>query len=310
MKPRLHRATKSHLASIISALCFLIAAPSFACSVVIENHAAKASIAYDPFDAAAAFVTHSIPIKNIGSKMCDGAIAFFKIGSAAARAGGATALSYELMSQTTSARLLMQGAATSAAPQAYLAAPALRPGEVRMLTFTVRAPPGQIAPPGLYSDMIEAVAYQGSASSLTRTTASTSISVNIVVDAVMSVNLAGGGQSIALDFGTLSAGATRSVMIQARSNQSYRFVVSSEHGGVMKLDPPSADGVAWKVPYTIRINNGGGLALDGDQKIAISRTASALAGSAIPVEIKIGDPSNQRAGRYKDVITVKIDALP
>ncbi len=219
-------------------------------------------------------------------------------------------MSYELTSRTSGANLLTQGAATSHAPPAYLAAPALRPGEVRVLTYTVKAPPGQLAPPGAYSDMFEAVAYQGSASSLTRTASAASISANITVEAIMSVNVAGGGHSVALDFGTLSAGATRSVMIQARSNQSYRFIVSSEHGGVMRLDPPSTDGAAWKVPYTVRINNGGELTLNADQKIAISRAASALAGSSIPVEIKIGDPSNQRAGRYKDVITVKIDALP
>jgi hypothetical protein len=301
-------ATIGRLAGIVAALLLQIAPPPLACNVSIEGRPAIGNIAYNPFDPAPAVATVTIPIKNSGSKLCDGAIGFVKVGTLAARSGGAFALSYELASQTSGAHLPIQAAAPLG-PQVYLSAPGLRPGEVRVLTFQIKVPPGQLAPPGLYSDIFEAVAYQGSASALTRAGPPIHLSANFAVEPVMSVNIAGGGQAIALDFGSLAAGATRSVTIQARSNQSYRFAVSSEHGGVMRLDPPSSDGMAWKVPYTVRIANGGELTLNAERKVPISRAATTLGGSNIPMEIKIGDPSNQRAGRYKDVITVKIDAL-
>jgi spore coat protein U-like protein len=297
------------LGGIVAALLLQIAPPLLACNVSIEGRPVIGNIAYNPFDPVPAIATVTIPIKNNGSKTCDGAIGFVKIGSLAARGGGPFALSYELASQTSGASLLTQAATPTGRPQVYLAAPGLRPGEVRMLAYRIKVPPGQLAPPGIYSDTFEAVAYQGSASALTSAGSAIQLSVNFGVEVVMSVNIAGGGQAVALDFGSLAAGATRSVTIQARSNQSYRFVVSSEQGGVMRLDPAPSDGMVWKIPYTVRIGNGGELTLNADRKIPISQGATALGGSSIPMEIKIGDPSNQRAGRYKDVITVKIDAL-
>jgi hypothetical protein len=290
----------------------LIAPAAYACSLSLVAGAPSTPIVYNPFDPASARASVSIQIKNSGASPCDGAIAFFKSSAPLARGNGSAALAYDIKTPSSGFSLISQAASapTQLSGASYLPATRLGPAEVRTLAYILTVAPGQPVPAGDYTDVIEAAAYAGSLSGLTRVGSSLPVSVKISAEAITSVNVAGGGQSTALDFGTLVAGATRSVSIQARSNQGYRLAVSSQYGGVMKLEPSSADGLAWQVPYTVRINNGGELSLRANRTFEISKSGTTLAGNSIPVEVKIGDPSAQRAGRYRDVIVVRIDTSP
>lgn len=285
---------------------------AFACAVSIAGGGPRLLLAYNPFDPAAERLAASLQVVNRGGKPCDGALVFLKKGDLGAAGAGKTTVAYDIQNPATGASLASAdpGAAPLLPPGAFLAVPNLRPGEVRVVNYTVRAPAGQVIPPGAYSGAFEAVPYQGTGGQFSRAGSGASIALAIQVTAVMSVNIAGGGQSTTLDFGALSAGATRSVRLQVRSNRNFRLAASSENGGVMKLEPPAGDGLSWETPYTVRIGNGGEMSLKTEQRIAMPTAPTALGGASVPIEVKIGDASNKRAGRYKDVITVSVDAAP
>jgi hypothetical protein len=298
--------------SLTAAALFSLAMPGAqACALALSGGPPSVTIEYNPFEPGTARALVSLQLKNSGNKACDGALAFFHGGRPVAKGLGSDGVAFGVKNYLTGGDLLGQDAVPPVLVRnPFLPATNLTPGETRSVNVVVTVAPGQIVHPGLFSDSVDIVTYQGSGTSMTRTANQVPMSVQVSVETVMSVNIAGGGQSATLDFGVLAVGTARSAMIQARSNQGFRFAASSENGGVMKLEPPAGDGIAWQVPYTIKINNGSDLTLRTNQTVSFAKGATSIAGTNVPVEVKTGDPSNQRAGRYKDVIVIKIEALP
>jgi hypothetical protein len=98
----------------------------------------------------------------------------------------------------------------------------------------------------------------------------------------------------------------------AYSNQGFHLVVSSDNAGVMKpIDPVAMAEGRWRVPYTIAVNRGAPVELSRHNRtISLVQGATTKSGVAIPIDVQIGSIKGQRAGFYRDVITVAIDAGP
>lgn len=270
---------------VTAALLSLAMAGAQACALSLSGAVPSVGIEYNPFDPAPARKRVSLQIKNSGDKACDGALVFSHAGPAVAKAFGSGGVAFGVRNALTGSDLLGQDDVPPVLVRnPFLPASNIGPGETRSLDVVVTAAPGQIAQPGLFSDSVDVAIYQGNGANLTRTAIQAPMSIQVSVEPVMSINIAGGGQTTTLDFGTLAAGASRSATVQARSNQGFRFVASSENGGVMKLEPGASDGIAWQVPYTIKIGNGKDLTLKTAQTLSFARERRRLRAPMSPLK--------------------------
>jgi hypothetical protein len=298
-----------------SALAALVLAclpgASVACQLSLAGPVTQQPLTYSPFDAASATAQVSFTLQNADSKPCDGAFAFFASGALEAKAAGGV-LSYRL---TGSGGSIAQnapnppstlpaggGAAyfTVGARQTYTATAMLSVGE------------GQVVPPGTYAGTLQLGVYQSASGQYSRApVTSAMLGVAIGVNSQMTVALAGGGRRTTLNFGDLTEGATRSVQLLAYANQGFRLIVSSDNAGVMKPTDAAAqaEGV-WRVPYTIAINKSAPVSLAQQRTLALWPAATQKSGVAIPIDVQAGSIAGQRAGIYRDVITISIDAIP
>jgi hypothetical protein len=264
-------------------------------------------ITYDPFTYNPAKGRAMLTIDNAGSQPC--LIAIAAIGRNRFHAwGGQPSLIFDVDMAHTGSILNAEEFKPGVLPSRSSQPIAIAPGESATPELNLVLERGQIVPPGSYGGTIEIVPYEagGGAASFS----SAVLSAGVSVDPVMSVNISGGGQFTAMDFGPLTEGAARLVYLQARSNQGYSLVASSEHNGVLKLTPRSGDGVDWSVPYLVSLNNQGAARLNMPRRVRVSGEGTSLAGSSIPIAVIMGNPAGQRAGLYKDLITIKIEASP
>ncbi|MEZ5818631.1 MAG: hypothetical protein R3D44_16255 [Hyphomicrobiaceae bacterium] len=265
--------------------------------------------------------TYTITAQNIGNQNCPTLIlAFFSgaganLGTTQVNAtSGVENLPFEIATASGQPNVINSGRppnlTTLGQTATIVTATIVAPGATRAIPFVVRVPAGTVVPSGDYTANLTAAVYYPNGSNI-KFGSSTTVAVTIHVSAEMSVNIAGGSSlATTLAFGNMIANDVRAVDIQARSNQGFKFTATSDNGGVLKLDPNPGDGVNWQVPYTVKINNGAPLNLSTAQSVAISSAATSLAGVNVPVQVTLGNPAGQRAGTYKDVITVKIEANP
>lgn len=299
------------LAAGLLCLVFSCAAGQ-ACQLSLLGAVMQQPLTYNPFDAGASPAVISFTLKNTDSKPCDAAFAFFKPGvPQASGAGGSLIYQIQgsggpLTQNAVSPPATLPGAASAAyitvgAKQTYTAKAALIVSE------------GQVVPPGTYSDTLYLGIYQ-SAGGGQYTKAQIPVApfgAVIGVNSQMTVAIAGAGRKTTLNFGDFVQGATRSVQLQAYANQGFRLIVSSGNAGVMKpVDTQAlAEGI-WQVPYTIAINRMAPVNLSQARLLSLWPSATQKSGIAIPVDVQVGSIAGQRAGIYRDVITIAIDAGP
>jgi hypothetical protein len=269
-------------------------------------------LTYNPFEAGASPAAISFTIKNTDSKSCDVAFAFFKPGAPQASGPGGS-LTYQIFASggpvtqnAVSPPTVLPGAASASyftvgAKQTYTAKAIVTVGE------------WQVVPPGTYADTLYLGIYQsaGGGQYTKAQIPSTPFGVLIGVNSQMTVALAGGGRKTTLNFGDFVQGATRSVQLQAYANQGFRLTVSSDNAGVMR--PTDAQAIAegiWQVPYTVAINRMAPFSLSRPQLLSLWPAATQKSGITIPFDVQAGSIAGQRAGTYRDVITIAIDAGP
>ncbi len=300
------------IAGVLLSVSITIAAPAAevkgagACQLELAAPPAVLRLRYDPFDATPAKASTPVQIRNTGNGACEAAIALFRAGPRQARANGPDSLSYDI-TDFRGASLIAYGLTPLArlAPSFAPATVTVAPGATATLELTAVTPRGQIAPPGEYADALDIGLYRADGQAYERSAGSGRLHLVISAVAVMRLTLAGGGRKTTLDFGELTEGATRLVMLQAYANQGFRLRASSENGGrMLPTDAAAQAEGGWQAPYTVSLNRAGYLALDAERAIDITPAATGLAGLAIPVEIRIGSIAKQRAGLYRDVITL------
>ena len=258
--------------------------------------------AYDPFSPADLADDYRIGIGNIGAVPCSYGLLFR---SRAAQPMLGTTLAYGLIG--ASGASLLTSAPAGMAPLARLTSP-LPPSATGLSEFQLTIARGQYAAPGTYRDVIDLELYAldggGRASGPALDTAT--LAVSVTVQRVLSVNIRGGGLATTLSFGALSQGQQRSVAIEARSNESYRLDVTSDHRGALALTP-AVPGREWSVPYAVTFG-GQTLDLSGKASLLSLPPTRPESDASHPLTVTIGDVGQKRAGRYEDVITVEITA--
>jgi hypothetical protein len=282
------------------AFLLLTAAPAFGCSGRLESVTKAIAADYDPFSPVEQRERYDIKVRNTGSETCNYLVGFVQA-SAMARLGGL--LPYSL--QDASGRDLLSDAIT--ARRAAHSPGTIAGGNTAVIPVYLTVPRGHFAGPGLYKDAISMVLY----GSKNRREADSDpidqrgFSVERQVGACVSVNTAGGGLVTTVDFGELVDGHERFVIVQTRTNQVYRLEITSQNGGHLTLDPP-VPGEDWRVKYSVRID---GVAVN------LEAVASVLEDELSPngdrshkLTFRITDAGKKRAGRYRDIITVKIAA--
>jgi spore coat protein U-like protein len=108
----------------------------------------------------------------------------------------------------------------------------------------------------------------------------------------------------ALNFGTLIAGATRSLDMRVLTNAGYVVTVSSQNNGVLKHSVP---GVTTTIPYQLSVN-GVPKNLSSSQsqpvQVASGSGQTTVDGAVNTIDVRIDDVTNKMAGNYSDIITV------
>lgn len=287
------------------------AASAQACQLSLLGPVAQRPLTYNPFQAGASSADVWFTVRNTDSKPCDAAFAFFRLGTPQARAGGLAGLNYQLLGGSGP---VIQGAA---APPSTLASgnatESIMVGARQTYTehVTISAGDGQVTGPGTYTDRLTLGLYQRPGGTAYTKAADAPLTVTIVVNSQMTLAVAGGGRRTTLNFGDLFDGATRSVQLLAYSNQGFHLMVSSDNAGVMKpIDKVALAEGQWRVPYKIAVNRGAQVDLSQQRTISLGQGATTKSGLAIPIDMTIVSTKGQRAGIYRDVITVSIDPGP
>jgi hypothetical protein len=294
------------LAGVLAALATLATQPSgFAadCQGRIGAETAIASgTAYDPFSPTDLAEDHRISIGNTGSAPCSYGLV---LRSRTARPVLGATLTYALIGATGTS--LLTSAPAHLAPVARLPSP-LAPSATGLAEVQLTIPRGQYAAPGTYRDAIdmELYALDGGGHTSGPALDTAALTVSVTVPRVLSVNIRGGGLTSTLSFGALSEGQERTVAIEARSNESYRIDVTSDHRGALALTP-AVPGREWSVPYAVTFA-GQRLDLSGKASLLSLPPTRSESHASHPLTVTIGEVGYKRAGQYEDVITVEITA--
>ncbi|WP_156460710.1 hypothetical protein [Sphingomonas sp. Leaf339] len=108
-----------------------------------------------------------------------------------------------------------------------------------------------------------------------------------------------------IDFGILASDATRSVFLQVRANTTARLTIDSAHRGrlLLKDKPDGDEGFS----YQARLRGEEiDLTRHWEQVIEAPRS---VAGTSMPLELRLGTIGPHVAGDYEDVLTLEISAL-
>ncbi len=295
----------------LASLALCPAAASADCQLNLSSPVTQQPLIYNPFQAGEATATISFTIKNAASKSCMAAFSFFKLGTPQANFSGAN-LAYRILGLTGGA--ITQSAASPPDTLNTIngAAPIMLAAKASITaSATLSVPSGQVTGPGAYTDLLILGVYQSpSGQAPYRKALEAPLDISIGVHSQVTLAVAGGGRYTTLDFGNLVEGAMRSVQLLAYANQGFHLSVSSDNAGVMKPVNPSARAEGWHVPYTVAIFRLPPIDLTQQQTFSLRPKATKRTGLAIPVDVRVGSTKGQRAGMYRDVITIAVDPGP
>jgi hypothetical protein len=292
----------------LSIVLFCLASlPAFAggpCLLSSSGAISQAALNYDPFQAGAATATITFSIQNRGDA-CTAAFAFFKAGAPSASFGG-VALNYQVLASKVDIvqrRPKASDILYDAMHGWTLNVPA---NTTIQATATISIQAGQVVGPGAYTDALTLGVYNN-ASGVYRKSFETPFTASIGVKSLATLTVSG-GKNYSLNFGDLKEGAASTVKLLVYSNQRFHLTVSSDNAGVMKPTDPAAqaEGV-WRIPYTVSIFQTTPFSLAQRQTLSLWAEATQRTGLEIPVTVQIGSIAGQRAGIYRDVITIAID---
>jgi hypothetical protein len=223
---------------------------------------------------------------------------------------GGNALNYALY--TTSAMTYQLKAPTTATANEVISGSlAGQSSQVVPLSFVFYIPPGQVVPPGTYTDRITFSVYPAyNSTGPPDTTVTITFSAVVAAGAAISIVPTGGSfnsasPQLTLDFGTLQTGQSQGCDVLIKQNNNCTVNYSSANSGVLKQVPtPTTD----QIPYTLS-SSGTPINLTQPGSITLPSGVSPQPnGNRYPITITIGTVGNPAAGTYQDEITISVVA--
>ena len=220
---------------------------------------------------------------------------------------GSSLLNYQIYTTAAMNYVLKQPAA--AVPSEVISGTCSLPKPYYIpLSFVVVISPGQVVPPGTYTDTVTVSIYQSYNDNGVPMTSAT-ITIQAVVstyDAMCLVSTGGawtGSTSQNMDFGTLTAGETVGCDLLVQHTGNCMLAFSSGNGGVLKQNPLS---VPDQISYSFQLN-GSVLDLKTTGTLSLSGQ-SPNGGTRLPISVQIGDIGWVTDGTYQDQIMITITA--
>lgn len=192
--------------------------------------------------------------------------------------------------------------------------PSSRPNQIASKVFWFHVPEITTLPKsGIYRDRVRLKLYAHKLEH-SRYESSIDMPIEIHVGPVISLSLLDEGRSFdenqtthTMNFGTLTQGRVGRMDIRVRANLGHKLYLSSLNNGALKHDF-SSDNVSYEMTVA-----GRNVSLSGSATRAVlageSSVPSPEDGTLYQVGVKIGNVSNKRAGNYKDIITVSVEAI-
>jgi len=274
----------------------LVVSAALACEGRIDVDSRLVATGYSPFDPADKQNIVPVSVENTSEERCRFGIGF-DYSPNGGQLGGQ--LSYQLAYE---GRSLLDSPANDSSPDLMLDVEA---GERRTLDLKFVVSRGQFVTPGDYKDSLKLSLFSVSDGNFIELSERDVVLVQRVAPD-FSISIAGAGQKTTLDFGVLTQGASRDVKLSARSNTDYKLIVASDNDGKLRLTP-QVSGKDWTVDYSAKLDSST-LDLQRDQW---STSALAVAAGGLVkhnLEVTIGATDAKRAGTYKDVLTIVIEA--
>ncbi len=232
---------------------------------------------------------------------------------------GGNQLSYQLYTAANLSNILMEVPDASSAN--ILSGVILDEGPPREIAQSYHwvIPPQQIVPPGVYTDNINLIVYEGRLNNYTESGIQT-VTFSATVPRATQVSLGDSGGAFddssvkrIVNFGELSQGDTRTFDLRVRSNAGYRLKLESANSGYLiheRAQNRNPMPEAYKVPYSVKSNNGNiHLSSGGFQTVGIETEITSDQGNLYTLELEIGDVSKKFEGPYSDIIHVVAESL-
>ncbi len=252
---------------------------------------------YDPFAALDAVTPLKVSIRNTGMQVCQYRVYFLRAPEIGAfgpdidydlrDAGGSRLLaSSELALETANSLLTLS----------------LEPSTTGTADYAAHVPRGQYSRPADLDDTVTLILTPlDELRELDRMT----LRLRLNVASVLDISISGAGVGAEVDFGTLVAGRSRTLMLEAFSNEEYALSIASEnYGALVHSDAPATDRAMWSVPYALRVD-GAPAALESGAHLIAGGEASQMS-RAHEMIFTIVDAGGKRAGLYEDILTVRI----
>lgn len=271
------------------------------CELAISEVNQRTQNKYDPLSQNDYLQTVELKIRNVGSKKCLGTLGFqLGAGNGKLAGGNGDALDYLLVGEHNLGKILFNPQRQS---QSRLSI-SLKPGRSVQFNPRLYIPRAQGATSGKYETLIDAV-YQGYGSHQQKHIA---FHFGSHVRASVQANFVGvdrsgqNGQYGVVKLGELTPRLRRTLGLQLRSNSDVDVSISSENQGELahKSIPETSIG------YSLRV---GGHDIDLSSKYEIVLpTDLSHKGLTNSIEVELDDFGNVPAGRYGDIIHVRVSA--
>jgi spore coat protein U-like protein len=224
--------------------------------------------------------------------------------------GSGNTLSYQFMDSATTRNVLKNNASARTTDDVLAGSLAGSAQESR--SFDVVVFSGQFPPAGQYTDSLVITAYSGTVGSGQFSTFGFT-TVDVTVPSVVELSLVDTGapfdptqSNYIVDFGVLSAGATRQLDMLVRSNETFGVSIESQNAGVMAIQTA---GDSSTVPYQLSVN-GSAVDLSSGNPVSVLSSVgpTVLAGQRYPISVEIQDYGFATDGIYQDNLTITVTA--
>jgi hypothetical protein len=290
------------LAGCAAALACAGPALAVDCDLTAQTSSSGSQALYDPFAPQDTIVDLQILALNAGDANCTARFYVAPLSGQLRLEAPSANLDYRIDGQRSG------GARTGAEYGPFLAT--VPPGGSQALTIRFSVPAQQIVPLGYYTaNLVLRGEDSGSAPILLsganpRLTLAVPSRVEMSISGTSAASLS--TQSMApasIHFADASAGQTGRVYVNVWANSGVLVSLTSENGGVMRnVQTRSLPPIAYSATF-----DGAALPLVGTQ--TLSRTPPmSVQGASYELAITLGDTSRNFAGRYRDRITVDVNA--